>query len=173
MARREVSVTITRDGRDQGKTFNLKEMSSEQGEEWACRVLLLIARGGIDVPPYIFQLGFQGFFVLGLGTVVTGLGKAPYAEVKPLMQEMMACVVSMDTQSGVPVTSQVQIANQIEEVATRLQLREEVLSLHLGFSLAARLSEFREMMAATIVAAEAGQNTSTPPDPSESSSQAS
>jgi hypothetical protein len=38
----------------------------------------------------------------------------------------------------------------IEEVSTRLQLREEVLSLHLGFSLADRLSTFRSLAATMI-----------------------
>ena len=168
MARREATVTIAREGRDQGKTFTLREMPAEQAEDWACRVLLLIARGGVDVPPYIFQMGWSGFMVLGVGTVMTGLGKAPHSEVKPILQEMLTCVVSLDTPAGVPVTKLSLIMSQIEEVATILQLREEVLSLHLGFSLAARLLELREM-AAAIMAVESGPNTSTSLDPSQPS----
>ena len=167
MARREASVTISAEGRDKGKSFTIREMPAEQAEDWATRAIMLIARGGIDVPPYIFQAGFQAFVVLGIGTILSGLGKAPHAEVKPLMQEMMNCVVSMDSPSGMPITNPALIAGQIEEVATRFQLREEVLSLHLGFSLAARLLEYRQMFAA-IMAADSGPNTSTFPDPLQS-----
>ncbi len=170
MARREETVTITREGRDQGKTFTLREMPAAQAEEWFMRAMMLLARSGAEVPADLFQQGAMGFAAIGIGAALTGLGKAPWAEVKPLLDEMMRCVVAIQSPAGVPIMAHAQVMAQIEEVATLIQLREDVLSLHLGFSLAARLSSYRDMAAAMM--AVSGQNTSTSPEASESLSAA-
>ena len=109
MARRETTVTITREGRDQGKTYTLREMPAAQAEEWFYRAMMLLARSGADVPPDIFQQGAIGFATMGLGTVLTGLGKAPWHEVKPLLDEMLPCVVALASPAGVPITGRTDI----------------------------------------------------------------
>jgi hypothetical protein len=151
MARREAVITIARPGRDQGKTFLLTEMPSVQAEEWFNRAVMLLARSGTEVPSDIFMHGSMAFAALGIGAVLTGLGKAPFPEVKSLLAEMMTCV-SIRTPAGPVVTMISQVLSQIEEVATIIQLREEVLSLHLGFSLAARLSDLKRAAAASMEA---------------------
>lgn len=167
MARRETTVTITREGRDQGKTYTLRELPAAQAEEWFYRAMMLLARSGADVPPDIFQQGAIGFATMGLGTVLTGLGKAPWHEVKPLLDEMLPCVVALASPAGVPITG-AQIWMQTEEPATIVQLREEVLSLHLNFSIAARLSDYAKMAAALITTIDPGPIMPMSDDPSAS-----
>jgi hypothetical protein len=162
--RKEAIVTITRDGRDRGKVFTIREMPAAQATEWFDRAMQLIARSGIDVPPDIFEHGPAGFAVIGIGAAMSAVGRAPYSDVKPLLEELMNCVVSLRSPgTAVDITMPAAIMSQIEEVATILHLREEVLSLHLGFSLAARLSEFRTM--AALMMGGNGLNTETSPEP--------
>ena len=148
MARRTAAITITREGRDHGGVFVITEMPAVPATEWFIRAMQLLARSGADVPPNIFQAGAAGFAAMGIGTVLTGLGKAPWFEVKPLLDELLACVTSYQPPGA--ITSQTQlpvILGQIEEPATIMQIHEEVVSLHLGFSIADRLSNFRTLAA--------------------------
>jgi len=167
--RRTATVSIDREGRDKGGVFVLTEMPAIPATEWFLRAMQLLARAGVDVPPHIMQLGAAGFVTIGIGTVLTGLGKAPWHEVKPLLDELLTCVVSYQPPTAVsPITRWDVIRTQIEEPSTIFQLHEEVVSLHLGFSLAGRLSTFRTLAAKMI--ADLGPNTGTSPGTSESSS---
>lgn len=161
---RTATITITRDGRDKGKTFLLTEMPSVRAEDWFIRAMMLLGRSGADVPPDIFQHGAAAFATMGIGAALSGLGKSPWQEVKPLLDEMFSCVSFMSP-AGSAVTASSMVESQIEEVTTRLQLREEVLSLHLGFSLAAKLSELRAIAATMMVGSML--NTATSPGQSE------
>lgn len=146
--RRDKLVKIEAAGRDRDKVFRIVEMPSDAACEWFDRAAQLIGRGGANVPAELFEHGPAGFVVLSMGAVLAAIGKAPYAEVKPLMDELMGCVVSLSSPgAAADLTNPAMISGQIEEVATRYQLREEVLSLHLGFSLRESLSTFREVAA--------------------------
>jgi hypothetical protein len=166
MSRREKFVTISADNRDVGKVFRIVEMPAEQACEWFDRAAQLIGRGGADVPSTLFEHGPAGFVVLTMGAILSALGKAPYHEVQPLLADLMACVVSIRSPgAAADLTVPALISGQIEEISTRYLLREEVLSLHLGFSIRERLSAFRE--AATAMMADLGLNTSTSDEKSE------
>lgn len=144
--RRTATVSITREGRDQGGVFTITEMPSIQATEWLIRAMQLLIRSGADVPPNIMQQGIGGFITMGLGTILTGLGKAPWHEVKPLLDELLGCVDTYQAPGAVvPINRWDVIKTQINEPTTVLQLHEEVVSLHLGFSLAARLSTYRTL----------------------------
>lgn len=150
--RRKATVVIQRDGRDKGGIFVIQEMAALPATDWFLRAMQLLARSGADVPPNIFQAGAAGFVTLGIGTVLTGLGKAPWFEVKPLLDELLECVESYQPPEGqAALTSRVIIfgqgksGGQVQEGATILQLYEEVVSLHLGFSIAERISSFRQL----------------------------
>jgi hypothetical protein len=147
--RREKLVTVTRAGRDEAKTFVVTEMSAVQAEEWFCRAVMLLARSGTEVPPDIFHHGSAAFAAIGISAALSGLGKAPWAEVKALMVELLACV-AFRTPAGPVITVSSQVMSQIEEVETILLLKEEVLSLHLGFSLAAKLLDLRTKAMAAV-----------------------
>ena len=121
--------------RDNGGVFVLTEMASEPATDWFMRAMQFLVRAGVDVPPHIFQAGPAGFAALGIGTILTGLGKTPWIEVKPLLHELLACVTTYQPPGGtVPIRGWTLIAGQINEPATILQLYEEVVSLSLGFS---------------------------------------
>lgn len=162
--RRTATVVITREGRDKGGVFMLTEMPVIPATEWFIRAMQLLVRSGADVPPNIMSLGVAGFVTIGVGTVLTGLGKAPWSEVKPLLDELLACVTSYQPPGAVvPQTRWQTIVTQIEEPATILQLHEEVVSLHLGFSVRERLSTYRELAVTMMNALGPNIETSTGP----------
>ncbi|MDR3534029.1 MAG: hypothetical protein P4L90_26115 [Rhodopila sp.] len=164
--RRTATVPIHREGRDRGGVFTLTEMPAVQATEWFIRAMQLLARSGADVPSNIMHLGAAGFVTMGIGTVLTGLGKAPWHEVKPLLDELLGCVTSYQPPGAVAAQTRWDvIKGQIEEPATILQLHEEVVSLHLGFSLAARLSNYRDLAARMMAALSPNTETSTEQSP--------
>lgn len=144
MARRINRITITSPGRDRGKTFELTEMSADAGERWALRMLLALSRGGIEIPAGMFDGGWSGLANIWPYLLITGLRGlhgAQWAEVEPLMNEMLDCVTWVPPGAGVPPQRIYGGADsQIEEVATRIELRKAVIELHLGFSLAGAAS---------------------------------
>lgn len=138
--RRTAEVVIEADGRDTGKKFLITEMPATQAEKWAIRLLLALAKSGADVPPEVLQLGMAGVAMMG----IHGLAGLPYSEAEPLLDEMFKCVKIV--MPAMP-DGRTLVENDIEEVATRIQLRGEVLALHVNFPLADLLSRFREMLA--------------------------
>jgi len=133
--RRTKDVIITAEGRDKGKVFRITEMSATAGEEWALRAINAAIRGGAKVPDGFQGVGMAALAVLG---VKACLGM-PWLDLKPLLDEMMACVTFVPP--NMP-TGRFMQADDIEEIATRLQLRQEVFELHTGFfTLAARLKQ--------------------------------
>lgn len=155
MARRTAAITVTADGRDKGKVYHLHELGSVAGERWFMRAMQMLIRSGVDVPPNILEQGAMGFVTLGIGACLTGLGKAPHHEYEELMDQMLPCIVGYqevtpDGKLGAIVTNIALISDQTEEIATWFFLREQIVSLHLGFSLAAKLQSYREAVAALI-----------------------
>lgn len=157
MARRDITVTVSTPGRDVGKRFHILEMPADQGEWWAYRVLLLFSRGGIDVPPGLFEQGFAGLAILMPYVLVVGLQGLQHVqpqELKPLLDEMIPCIRFVPPGVNDPDAYQSLLSGvegQAEEVATRAWLRQKTLELHLGFSVADALSKFWQR--------------TTPPDP--------
>jgi hypothetical protein len=143
VGRHTKTVTVTAPGRDKGKQFLITEMDADKGERFAARALLALSRGGIDLPEGIFATGFAGLANIMPYLLVVGLRSlhgAQWAEVEPLLDEMMACVqfvppgTNADPQLLQPLFQGENA--QTEEVTTRFMLRKEVVQLHVGFSLA-------------------------------------
>jgi len=128
MARKEKTVTITAAGRDAGKVFHITEMSAVAAEAWGTRALLALARSGVDLPDNIAEMGLAGIAVVG----VKALGGLNYEDAKPLLAEMLACVQAVPDPSRGMVRRAL-IDDDTEEVATLLQLRQEVVNLHVDF----------------------------------------
>jgi hypothetical protein len=126
--RKTSTVTISREGRDQGKVFLLTEMPASQAEKWAARAFFALARSGVDVPEDIAEAGFAGIAVLGL----KALGGIHFVDAEPLMDEMFACIRILPSAARPDIVRDIH-EQDIEEVATRLQLRMEVFNLHTGF----------------------------------------
>lgn len=128
MARKEIDFTVTDEGRDRGKVFRLREMPASQAEKWAMRALMLAAKNGVDIGESE-GLGMAGVAMLGVAAVM----KASFYELEPLFDEMMGCItIKPDPNNPMVVRSLVE--DDIEEVKTRIDLRREVLVLHMGFS---------------------------------------
>ncbi len=167
--RRTKTVVISAEGRDKGKIFVISEMSAAQAEEWAMRALEAIAQRS-EIPAGLANAGMLGIFILGLKPVLA----APFTMVKPLLDEMFASCLSVQPDpknpailrgAGTPSIKSVgeMVDTDIEEVATRVHLRDQIIELHTGFSPAAVLSQ----MWAKVLAAADSLNIPTSPAPSE------
>ena len=123
--RKTETITITDDGRDKGKMFLLTEMPAEKAEKWALRAFLALARSGVELPDDVQQLGMAGMAIVGL----RALGGVQFSDAEELLDEMFECVQIIESKITRRPTG-----DDIEEIATRAQLRIEVLKLHAGFS---------------------------------------
>ncbi|HGE8373774.1 TPA: hypothetical protein ACGD64_000577 [Serratia marcescens] len=128
MARKETFITIDAAGRDQGKVFYIKEMSASQAEWWALRALMAMGRGGVEIPDNLRSMGIAAMAVEGLKAI----SKIPPDEAKPLLDELMTCVQAVPNPADKTVVRPL-IEADIDEVATRLNLRAEVFKLHVDF----------------------------------------
>jgi hypothetical protein len=128
MARKVKNYTIQAEGRDKGKVFVLTEMPATQGEKWALRLFLAMAKGGIDLPDNVTSAGMAGLAKIGLEL----LAQVPYEQAEPLLDEMMACVTCMPD-PGNPSITRALVESDIEEVSTRIMLRKETFFLHVDF----------------------------------------
>ena len=129
-------VPITAEGRDKGKMFLLREMSASQAERWAVRAFLALSRSGFDVPPSVVSSGFAGLAAFG----IRAIAGASYADAEPLLAEMFSCIDALPDPAR-PSIQRALVEDDIEEVATRVFLRGELIELHTGFSIAAALSK--------------------------------
>lgn len=152
--RKHAVVTIEAEGRDKGKSFLLIEKSSWDAEKWAMRALLSLSRAGVEVPDDAFQAGMLGLISVGLDA----FRRLPFEDAEPLLDEMLTCIhyvpdpSAKDQMTGRPISRGLMMptaANDgdIEEVTTILKLRSEALELHLGFSIAAVISNLMAMTA--------------------------
>lgn len=156
MARKTKIVTIQGDpatNRDAGKVFFLTEMPAAQGEDWALRCFLALAKSNTDIPASMMAGGMPGLVALGSAIGLQGLAGLSYFDAKPLLDEMLTCVQFMpDPGKPMVMLPHPQMLTQIEEVGTILVLREAVIELHTGFSVAAALSRMQDAMTAQAVA---------------------
>jgi len=134
MARKTKVVMIEAEGRDQGKHFLLTELPASQAERWATRALMAMGKSGVEIPDGIERAGIAGLAMIGLRALV-GM---PFEDAQPLLDEMFTCIQIIPDPAR-PQVHRYLIEDDIEEVATRLLLRQEVIELHTGFSLAGAL----------------------------------
>lgn len=140
MARKSLEITIPGvpagdENRDGGKTFVLTEMPAMQAEKWATKAFFALAKSGLDVPPDIADQGLAGVAALGL-KAFSGIS---FYDAEPLLDEMLGCV-----QIKEKIATRKLTPDDIEEVATLLTLRQEVLKIHVDFSKLAALSKSRQ-----------------------------
>lgn len=151
-------------GRDQGKHFLITEMTSSKGEKWAYRALLALINSNVQLPKGFEQTGMAGLAQVGM----QGLAGLPWHLAEPLLQELQSCVQvipdypkfnlprALEDGDGEPGSGDL----DIEEVQTRLQLRWEVLKLHIDFS-AAVIQSLIERVKAVVAAREKESVTAT------------
>jgi hypothetical protein len=123
MPRKTITITIS-EGRDQGKRFKITEWAAWRAEQWAMRVLLGLGKGGVELPPEVLKLGAPAIVYVAASQIM----RIPSRVALRLADELMECVERVEekvTRSLVP--------EDIEEVATRLKLKAEVVRLTYGF----------------------------------------
>nr|WP_321986139.1 hypothetical protein [uncultured Lichenicoccus sp.] len=135
MARKTATYTVEAEGRDQGRTYYITEMSASAAERWARRLFMAAARSGRDIPVGIMAAGMAGVAAIGFQALASASGP----DMDVLMDEMFQCIQFIPDPAR-PQVKRALIEDDIEEVRTRLQLRSEVFELHTGFSMAAALS---------------------------------
>ncbi|MGF6633525.1 hypothetical protein OKW39_000676 [Paraburkholderia sp. MM6662-R1] len=128
MTRKSVTYTVQAEGRDKGKVFKLVEMPAERGEKWAIRALLALGRAGMNIPESAIREGMGAMARVGLDALM----RVEFHEAEPLIDEMMECV-SIIPDPSKPEVVRGLVADDIEEVVTRVVLRREVFRLHTGF----------------------------------------
>lgn len=128
MARKSANVPIKDDNRDNGKLFVINEMPSSQGEAWAIRAILALMRANVDIPEGFENFGMAALVELGIKC----LSQLKWEDAEPLLDEMMACVNIIPDPAKTHVSRPL-IESDIEEIPTRLTLRKEWWTLHVGF----------------------------------------
>lgn len=134
--RKTVDVVIAEEGRDKGKIFRLTEMPAAQAERWGFRVFQAVLRAGIEVPANMMGAGMEALAIIGL----KGLANIPHLDAFDLMAEMMECVTIVRDPAHMEIAQKVIEDQDIEEIATRLYLRDRIFELHTGFSIAGAMS---------------------------------
>jgi hypothetical protein len=134
VARKSVEVRITAEGRDKGKTFFLTEMSAASAEAWAIRAMGAMARAGSDISLETLAGGAGSMTVLVAAGMKAFLA-APWEDIEPLLAELFGCV-QIQPDPGHPEVRRPLVGDDVEEIDTRIRLRDEVIRLHVGFSLA-------------------------------------
>lgn len=154
---RKTTVWTATEGRDHGKRFHLTEMSALKAEKWAARALLALARADFDVGTDIRGSGLAGMALVGL----RALSGVQWVDAEPLLDELLRCVLIMPDNNNPDVMRSL-VEDDIEEVATLVQLRKEVFELHVNFS----WSEIRSKL--TLVSELASQGSAITPMSQES-----
>ena len=153
MARKEKKVAVPdfpgTENRDKDKVFQLTEWSAARAENWLFRMMLAYNRSGGQIPLELSGIGWEGLAVLAINTFLRG--NIVSAEIVPLWDELLECVaIIRDPRKHMDVVTPFE-DEDTQEVATRIWLRLEVLSLHVGFSVTDALSSlYQKIMAAPI-----------------------
>jgi hypothetical protein len=127
------------------KLYQITEWPAARAEEWGIRALMAYNRGGGRMPvEQAFDRGMEGIVYLGIDTFLRGQMRAE--EVQPILNELLECVKIVRDPAArgpdnKPIATDIVADSDIQEVATRMWLRSEVLFLHTGFSMADALSD--------------------------------
>ena len=140
-ARKTAFVIIDADSRDKGKRFLLTEMPATQAERWFRKVVAYLARHGIAVPAETMMMGMAAMVSFSPLQVFS------WIDDDLLIGELMATVRAWP--EGAPL-ARAMVETDTEEVLTLLQLKMEVLALHVGFSLAVVLWTIMPQVAAAM-----------------------
>ena len=125
MGRKSITLTISEEGRDKGKVFQITEMPASKAEKWAFRALLALAKSGVDIPDDVMYSGVAA--LLGIG--VKALLRVNFVDAEPLIDELFDCVKFVPSQD----ITRILVEDDTEEIATRIKLRKEVIVLHMSF----------------------------------------
>lgn len=128
--RKTKEFVVTTPGRDLGKKYLITEMPCTKAEKWALRALLALQKMGINFDPL---MGMAGIASVAVDHVVNPVKSTlEFYDIEPLLDEMLECVQYVHP--GVAPRKLIIDGGDVEEVTTLLELRREVLMLHVNFS---------------------------------------
>lgn len=139
MARKTKLITITADGRDIGKVYQIQEMPVRQSEWWGLRFMTALCASNMEMPQEYLGAGLAGIAALGVRFILGTIGRP---EMKELHDEMFESCISFIPDPTRPLEPAFMrgkngkvpmIDDDVEEQQTLRRLREEVLKLHLDF----------------------------------------
>jgi hypothetical protein len=139
--RKTALVTIDADNRDRDKRFLITEMPAMRAERWFRQLVAKLAREGIKMPAEIATAGMAALPSFPLLTYLS------WIDDEVLVGEVMACVQCHPPGSPLPRAVR---ETDTEEIATLIQLKMEVVALHVGFSLAVVLWSVMPALAAVM-----------------------
>jgi len=135
MTRKTKELTITAEGRDHGKVFVITEPSSDTSERLAGRFWIMLMRAGAQIPKDQRQAGMAGVAMFLSSDISEVLPYLNWDELEPLLDELMACVRYRHAPTHPLQAIMAGESCQIDEIATRFQLKMEAFELITGFSL--------------------------------------
>lgn len=121
-------------GRDQGKTFVVREMPASKLEKWSARAMLALFNG--NLPADIAEQARGSNAVTLAQAVASGLGGISWEVVEPLYDELLGCVYRVPDPSTPAARVQLNPANvdaHIQDMSTLLRLRAGVLEVCFDF----------------------------------------
>lgn len=132
--RKTRDVKIEFEGRDKGKVFVLQEMSSLRAERWGIRAINALVRAGVQMPEGMEMAGMAALVRVGISSI----SLIPLDDLRELMDEMFSCIrVRPDPRNSQILRDLVDDTgdgDDIQEVKTRVFLRQKLMELHVGFS---------------------------------------
>jgi hypothetical protein len=125
--------------RDLGKTFLITEWDALTADRWIQRVAYAVVNTGGTLPLDLKNAGWEGIAIMGINSLLRG-NMDPNIMI-PLAEELLNCVqIIPDPKFPEQSLRRADLDGDIEEIATRWWLRNEVVSVHTGFSPADALS---------------------------------
>lgn len=132
--RKEKTITIEREGRDNGKIFRITEMSALKQENWAARLVAALINSGVSLPS-VENIGDLAQFISKNG--LSSISGLKLDLIMPLYTELLDCIEYLGVRGDRNKISR-PLSNEtadevIDEVTTLFYLRSEVLKLHFDF----------------------------------------
>ena len=143
MARKTRVVTVPMfpacDNRDLGRMFYIEEWPASKADDWIQRLGYAFNKNGGQLPMDLTAIGWEGIAIIGINTFLRG--NADPSVMIPIGNELLECVKGIIRDPKFPdVVTSIMPDVDIEEVATRWWLRDQVVSVHTGFSFLGALS---------------------------------
>jgi hypothetical protein len=124
--------------RDKDKLYRITEWDSARAENWGLRMMFAANNGAGQLPLDWSGIGMEGIAILGINTFLRGTSDP--GTMIPLLDELLQCVKIVRDPKNPHMAFDLVSEDDIAEVATRMWLRGEVLTLHLNFSVSAAVS---------------------------------
>lgn len=136
MGRNSKIVTVPRfentKNRDLGKVFLVTEWPAARADRWMQRVTFAFNKGAGELPMSLKGVGWEGLAIIGINTFLRG--NVSSEEMMPLFDELLDCVKLIRDPKHPDVVTDLVSDDDVQEVATRWWLRNEVVSVHVNFS---------------------------------------